>query len=117
MGPLERRFQPVTVNPPSEEETVEILFGLKDKYEAHHRVTFDDDAVKSAVYLSNRYISGRALPDKAIDIIDEAGSRARLSMSVVPAGPPGYGKAHRGSDHREGIGHSGPGIREGRLVP
>nr|MEE4268255.1 ATP-dependent Clp protease ATP-binding subunit [Candidatus Krumholzibacteria bacterium] len=83
-GALERRFQPVTVNPPSEEETVEILFGLKDKYEAHHRVTFDDDAVKSAVYLSNRYISGRALPDKAIDIIDEAGSRARLSMSVVP---------------------------------
>jgi ATP-dependent Clp protease ATP-binding subunit ClpC len=83
-GALERRFQPVTVNPPSEEETVEILFGLKDKYEAHHRVTFDDDAVKSAVYLSNRYISGRALPDKAIDIIDEAGSRARLSMTVIP---------------------------------
>jgi len=83
-GALERRFQPVMVNPPSEEETVEILFGLRDKYEAHHRVKFDDDAIKSAVYLSNRYISGRALPDKAIDIIDEAGSRARLSMTVVP---------------------------------
>jgi ATP-dependent Clp protease ATP-binding subunit ClpC len=83
-GALERRFQPVTVNPPSEEETVDIIFGLRDKYEAHHRVKFDDDAVKAAVFLSNRYISGRALPDKAIDIIDEAGSRARLSMTVVP---------------------------------
>ena len=84
-GALERRFQPVTVNPPTEEETVEILFGLRDKYESHHRVKFDDDAIRSTVWLSNRYISGRALPDKAIDIIDEAGSRARLSMTVVPA--------------------------------
>jgi len=83
-GALERRFQPVTVNPPSEEETVEILFGLRDKYEAHHRVHFEDEAIQAAVFLSNRYISGRALPDKAIDIIDEAGSRARLSMTVVP---------------------------------
>ena len=83
-GALERRFQPVTVNPPSEEETIEILFGLRDKYEAHHRVKFDDDAIRSTVWLSNRYISGRALPDKAIDVIDEAGSRARLSMTVVP---------------------------------
>ncbi len=83
-GALERRFQPVTVNPPSEEETVQILFGLRDKYEAHHRVKFDDDAIKACVWLSNRYISGRALPDKAIDIIDEAGSRARLNMTVVP---------------------------------
>jgi ATP-dependent Clp protease ATP-binding subunit ClpC len=83
-GALERRFQPVMVNPPSEEQTVDILFGLRDKYEAHHRVKFDDDAIKAAVFLSNRYISGRALPDKAIDIIDEAGSRARLTMTVVP---------------------------------
>ncbi len=83
-GALERRFQPVMVNPPSEEETIDILFGLKDKYESHHKVKFDDDAIRAAVYLSNRYISGRALPDKAIDIIDEAGSRARLSMAVVP---------------------------------
>jgi len=83
-GALERRFQPVTVNPPSEQETVEILFGLKDKYEQHHKVVYEDDAVRAAVFLSNRYISGRALPDKAIDIIDEAGSRARLSMTVVP---------------------------------
>jgi ATP-dependent Clp protease ATP-binding subunit ClpC len=83
-GALERRFQPVTVNPPTEEETMDILFGLKDKYESHHRVVYDDDAIRSTVYLSNRYISGRALPDKAIDVIDEAGSRARLSMTVVP---------------------------------
>ncbi|MFH2053632.1 MAG: ATP-dependent Clp protease ATP-binding subunit [bacterium] len=83
-GALERRFQPVTVNPPSEEETVEILFGLKDKYESHHKVKYDEEAIKAAVYLSNRYISVRSLPDKAIDIIDEAGSRARLSMAVVP---------------------------------
>ncbi len=83
-GALERRFQPVMVDPPSEEETIEILFGLRDKYEAHHRVKFDDDAIRACVWLSNRYISGRALPDKAIDIIDEAGSRARLSMTVVP---------------------------------
>jgi len=83
-GALERRFQPVMVNPPTEAETVEILFGLRDKYEAHHRVKYDDDALRSSVWLSNRYISGRALPDKAIDIIDEAGSRARLSMTVIP---------------------------------
>ena len=83
-GALERRFQPVMVNPPTEEETVEILFGLRDKYEAHHRVKYDDEALRAAVYLSNRYVSSRALPDKAIDIIDEAGSRARLSMAVVP---------------------------------
>ena len=83
-GALERRFQMVTVNPPSEEETVEILFGLRDKYEAHHRVKFDDDAIKAATFLSNRYISSRSLPDKAIDILDEAGSRARLSMTIVP---------------------------------
>ncbi len=83
-GALERRFQTVVVNPPSEDEAIEILFGLRDRYEAHHRVTFDDDAIRSAVWLSNRYISGRELPDKAIDVIDEAGSRARLSMSVIP---------------------------------
>ncbi len=83
-GALERRFQPIIVNPPSESETVDILFGLRDRYEAHHRVKFKDDAIRSAVFLSNRYISGRALPDKAIDVIDEAGSRARLSMAVMP---------------------------------
>jgi ATP-dependent Clp protease ATP-binding subunit ClpC len=83
-GALERRFQPVMVQPPSEEETVEIILGLQDKYEAHHRVRYTEQAVRAAVYLAVRYISGRSLPDKAIDVIDEAGSRARLFSSAIP---------------------------------
>ena len=81
---LERRFQTIMVEPPSVVQTVEILKGLRDKYEAHHRVTFRDDALEAAAKLSDRYISGRFLPDKAIDIIDEAGSRARLNVLIVP---------------------------------
>jgi len=84
-GALERRFQPILINPPTEEETIKIIFGLRDKYEAHHRVKIDDDAVKAAVYLSQRYIHDRFLPDKAIDVIDEAGSRARLSSVTAPS--------------------------------
>ncbi len=83
-GALERRFQSVMVNPPTEDETVEIIFGLRDKYEAHHRVKYSDEGIRAAVYLSVRYISGRSLPDKAIDVIDEAGSRARLFATAVP---------------------------------
>jgi len=83
-GALERRFQPIMVDPPTIDETVEIIFGLRDKYEAHHGVKFTDEAVVAAVHLSDRYISDRHLPDKAIDVLDEAGSRARLSLSVVP---------------------------------
>lgn len=81
---LERRFQTIMVDPPSVEQTIEILKGLRDKYEAHHRVTFRDDAIEAAAKLSDRYISGRFLPDKAIDLIDETGSRARLNVLVVP---------------------------------
>jgi len=81
---LERRFQTIMVEPPTVEQTVEILKGLRDKYEAHHRVTFKDEALDAAAKLSDRYISGRFLPDKAVDIIDEAGSRARLNVLVVP---------------------------------
>ena len=81
---LERRFQTITVEPPSEEEAILILQGLRDKYEAHHRVKFSDESLEAAVKLSERYISGRALPDKAVDILDEAGSRARLDAMVVP---------------------------------
>ncbi len=84
-GALERRFQPIMINPPTEDETVKIIFGLRDKYEAHHRVKISDDAVKSSVYLSQRYIHGRFLPDKAIDVIDEAGSRARLAIVTAPS--------------------------------
>ena len=81
---LERRFQPVTVSEPSEEDAILILKGLKDKYEAHHKVKITDDAIESAVKLSARYISDRFLPDKAIDLIDEAASRVRLAASHRP---------------------------------
>jgi ATP-dependent Clp protease ATP-binding subunit ClpC len=81
---LERRFQTIMVEPPTVEQTIEILKGLRDKYEAHHRVSFRDDALEAAAKLSDRYISGRFLPDKAIDLIDEAGSRARLNVLIVP---------------------------------
>jgi ATP-dependent Clp protease ATP-binding subunit ClpC len=81
---LERRFQTVMVEPPSVEDAIEILKGLRDKYEAHHRLTFTDDAISEAVILSDRYISGRFLPDKAIDVIDEAGSKVRLKSSIIP---------------------------------
>ncbi len=83
---LERRFQTIIVEPPSVEEAIQILNGLRDKYEAHHRVKFSDESLDAAVRLSDRYISGRALPDKAVDILDEAGSRARLNAMVVPPG-------------------------------
>ncbi len=81
---LERRFQPIIVEPNTVEETIEILKGLRDKYEAHHRVKFTDSALEAAAKLSDRYISGRFLPDKAIDLIDEAGARARLAVLTVP---------------------------------
>lgn len=83
-GALERRFQPILINPPNEEETVNIIMGLRDKYEAHHRTKFTDEAIRQSVQLSQRYIQGRFLPDKAIDVIDEAGARARLSLSTRP---------------------------------
>ncbi|MDP3919678.1 MAG: ATP-dependent Clp protease ATP-binding subunit [Candidatus Omnitrophota bacterium] len=81
---LARRFQTIIVDPPSVDEAKQILKGLRDKYEAHHRVKILDEAIDAAVVLSERYISGRFLPDKAIDLIDEAGSRARLSMTTMP---------------------------------
>lgn len=81
---LERRFQPVTVEEPTKEEAVEILKGLRDKYEAHHRVKITDDAILAAVNLSDRYITDRYLPDKAIDLIDEAGSKVRIQNLTAP---------------------------------
>lgn len=83
-GALERRFQQIIVNPPSKAEAIEILRGLRDRYEAHHRVQIKDEALISAVELSDRYISGRCLPDKAIDVIDEAGARVRLKAMTRP---------------------------------
>ncbi|KAI7261236.1 P-loop containing nucleoside triphosphate hydrolase protein [Hortaea werneckii] len=81
---LERRFQPITVDQPSPAEAVQILFGLRDRYEAHHRVKITDEAIVEAVKLSDRYIPDRFLPDKAIDLIDEAGSKVRLNSYTIP---------------------------------
>jgi ATP-dependent Clp protease ATP-binding subunit ClpC len=83
-GALERRFQTVAVDPPSEEETVQIIKGLKGHYEDHHRIQIPDEVILAAVKLSERYITDRFLPDKAIDVIDEAGARARLATQVPP---------------------------------
>ena len=81
---LERRFQPIQVDQPSPEESIQILKGLRDRYEAHHRVSITDEAIEAAVKLSDRYISDRFLPDKAIDLIDEAGSKVRLRSFTTP---------------------------------
>ena len=83
-GALERRFQTVSVEPPTPEQTIEILKGLRDKYEAHHRVSYTDGAFQAAVDMSTRYITGRFLPDKAIDVIDEAGARIRIKSMTAP---------------------------------
>jgi ATP-dependent Clp protease ATP-binding subunit ClpC len=81
---LERRFQPIRVDEPTVEESIQILKGLRDRYEAHHRVSISDEAIEAAVKLSDRYISDRFLPDKAIDLIDEAGSKVRLRSYTTP---------------------------------
>jgi len=81
---LERRFQSIVVNPPNTEDTIDILKGLRERYEQHHRVKFTDDAILAAVELSNRYISDRVQPDKSIDVIDEAGARVRLKSMTKP---------------------------------
>ena len=81
---LERRFQTIMVDPPTVPQTVDILKGLRERYEMHHRVIFTDEALEAAAKLSDRYITGRFLPDKAIDLIDEAGSRARLNTLITP---------------------------------
>jgi ATP-dependent Clp protease ATP-binding subunit ClpC len=83
-GALERRFQTIIVDPPSKEETLDILRGLQDRYEAHHKVRFTDEALFQAVELSTRYITGRCLPDKAIDVVDESGARIRLKNMTPP---------------------------------
>ena len=81
---LERRFQTIIVEPPTVEETIEILKGLRVKYEEHHKIKYTDEALVAAAVLSDKYITGRALPDKAIDLIDEAGAKAKLSVMTVP---------------------------------
>src|SRR5208282_6214961 len=80
----ERRFQTVKVEAPSVDETIQILQGLRGKYEAHHKARYTDEALESAVKLSDRYLTGRFLPDKAIDVMDEAGARARINAMTRP---------------------------------
>jgi ATP-dependent Clp protease ATP-binding subunit ClpC len=82
---LERRFQSIIVGQPSVEETIRILREIKDRYETHHSAIITEEAVSAAVRLSQRYIADRFLPDKAIDVMDEAGSRARLKSLMLPA--------------------------------
>jgi len=83
-GALERRFQTIIVEPPTKDEALDILRGLQDRYEAHHRVSFSDEALYQAVELSSRYITGRCLPDKAIDVMDESGARVRINNMTPP---------------------------------
>jgi ATP-dependent Clp protease ATP-binding subunit ClpC len=83
-GALERRFQSIIIDPPTCQETIDIIRGLRSRYEQHHGVIISDDAIEAAVFLSDRYITDRQLPDKAIDVVDEAGSRARLQANVKP---------------------------------
>ena len=81
---LDRRFQPITVGEPNEEQAIRIMEGLRDRYEAHHQVHFTDEALQAAVTLSDRYIQDRFLPDKAIDVLDEAGARMRIRNMTLP---------------------------------
>ena len=114
---LDRRFQVVMVEPSTKPETVEILKGLRDRYETHHRVQITDDAVEAAVELSSRYITGRCLPDKAIDVIDEAGARVRLKAMTRPPDLKEIDEEVENLNKREGRGGRQPGFREGRRPP
>ncbi len=107
---LERRFQTILVEPPSIDQTVEILKGLRPKYEEHHHAKFSDEALVAASRLSDRYITGRFLPDKAIDVVDEAGARARIQALTRPPDIQDIGKGHREDQARKGSGDQGPGF-------
>ena len=114
---LERRFQPIKVEEPTVAHTIEILKGLRDRYESHHRVTITDQALVAAANLADRYISDRHLPDKAIDLIDEAGSRLRIRRMQAPPRLPRARGRDRQRPPREGSGDRGPAVREGRQAP
>ena len=113
-GALERRFQMIMVDEPTVDETIQIIKGLRDRYEAHHRVSITDDAIVAAAQLSHRYISGRFLPDKAIDLIDEAGSRTRLRITTMPPEIRTLEKEVEKSQTGKGRSHQDPGIRARR---
>ena len=111
---LDRRFQVVMVEPSTKAETVEILKGLRDRYEQHHRVQITDDALAAAVELSSRYITGRCLPDKAIDVIDEAGARVRLKAMTRPPDLKEIDEEVEKPEQGKGRGGRQPGFRKGR---
>ena len=115
---LERRFQPIKVEEPTVAHTIEILKGLRDRYEAHHRVTITDQALVAAANLADRYISDRHLPDKAIDLIDEAGSRLRIKRMETPPDFKELENQHRaGRQQAEEGGRRGAALRGGRPAP
>ncbi len=114
---LERRFQPIQVAEPSLPHTIEILKGLRDRYEAHHRVSITDEALVQAATLADRYISDRFLPDKAIDLIDEAGSRMRIRRMTAPPDLREFDEKISRRPPRQGVRDRLAGLREGRLSP
>ena len=111
---LERRFQPIQVGEPSVAHTIEILKGLRDRYEAHHRVTITDPALVAAATLADRYISDRFLPDKAIDLIDEAGARMRIRRMTAPPDLREFDEKIAERASRQGVGDRRAGLRAGR---
>ncbi len=113
---LERRFQPIQVAEPSLAHTIEILKGLRDRYESHHRVSITDGALVAAAQLADRYISDRFLPDKAIDLIDEAGSRMRIRRMTAPPGPSRVRREDRRRPPREGKRDRRTRLREGGVT-
>ena len=113
---LERRFQPVLVGEPSVADTIAILRGLKEKYEIHHGVRITDNALVAAATLSDRYIGDRFLPDKAIDLVDEAASRLRIEIDSLPAGDRRGRAAHRAARDRAAGAAQGKG-QGGRGAP
>ena len=114
---LERRFQAIKVDPPSERETIDVLLGVKDRYESFHHVEYTPEAIEAAVYQSNRYITDRFLPDKAIDLVDEAGARAKLREAGYSEEFGEINKQHprrRRADGERGLGEE---LREGAVLP
>ena len=111
--PLERRFQPVQVGEPTVEHTIEILKGLRDRYEAHHRVSITDGAIVAAATLADRYINDRFLPDKAIDLIDEAGARMRIRRMTAPPDLREFDEKIAEARRGEGVRDRRAGLREG----
>ena len=114
---LERRFQQIRVEEPSVDDTVQILRGLRDRYEAHHRCKISDEALYASASLADRYIQDRHLPDKAIDLIDEAASRLRIKYDDRAAALPRARGGDREGPQGQGSRDRGPGVREGRVPP